>query len=154
MIFFEKTCKKGLKQKSEHHHWIISIWNSLSTKFQSKSLLTILNFWIKLNKKGNFQYKKSTMKITIEFYIFQRVFVLYFSFSNFDFLEKIPQKMILLIENRKNEHHYWVVHIRISSNTKLQLKLKIIISWTKFTQSVSSLWKIKWTSPSDSVYSN
>ena len=39
----KKLTKKGLKQKSEHHHQILSRGNSLGIKFQSK--LTILNFW-------------------------------------------------------------------------------------------------------------
>ena len=34
----DKTCKKCLKQKSEHHHWILNIWIILGTKFQQKIL--------------------------------------------------------------------------------------------------------------------
>ena len=48
-----ETIKKGvsaLKQKSEHHHWILHIRISLDTKFQPK--LTILIFWTKFAQKG------------------------------------------------------------------------------------------------------
>ena len=34
----------------------------------------------------------------------------------------------------KNEHHHWIVHIRISLGTTFQLKLTIESFWTKFTQ--------------------
>ena len=34
----------------------------------------------------------------------------------------------------KNEHHHWIVHIRISLGTTFQLKLAIESFWTKFTQ--------------------
>ena len=41
---------------------------------------------------------------------------------------------ILKIKNEKNEHRYWILHIRISLGTKFQLKLTIFIFWTKFSQ--------------------
>ena len=43
-------------RKSEHHHRILHIKNSLGTKFQLK--LTIFSFWAKLNKKGYFRSQK------------------------------------------------------------------------------------------------
>ena len=44
-----------------------------------------------------------------------------------------PQE-ILPVKNRKNERHHWIFHTRISLSTKFQLKLTILIFWTKFTQ--------------------
>ena len=35
---------------------------------------------------------------------------------------------------KKNEQHHWILHIRITLSTKFQLKLRILIIWTKFTQ--------------------
>ena len=53
MNFLDKTCKiKSKTEKSEHHHRILHIENSLGTKFQLK--LTILNFWTKLTEKAEF----------------------------------------------------------------------------------------------------
>ena len=57
IIFLEnKTYKNGIKQKSEHHHRILFIWNSLGTKIQLK--LTILNFRTNVSQKWYFQSKK------------------------------------------------------------------------------------------------
>ena len=53
--FLDKTRKKGLKWKSEHHYKNLHIEISLATKFCLK--LTILNFWIKLTQKGYFRTK-------------------------------------------------------------------------------------------------
>ena len=72
-LFRQNMPEKGLKQKSKHHHRILDIRNSISTKFQL--ILTILNFWTKLTQKGYLQPKKvkQKTKITIEFYIFELV---------------------------------------------------------------------------------
>ena len=53
---------------------------SLATKFRFK--LTLLNFWIKLTQKRYFRNK--IMKITIEFWIFKLIYILNFSFNNFN----------------------------------------------------------------------
>ena len=42
--------------------------------------------------------------------------------------------MVFLVKNRKSEQHFWIVRIRICRSTKFQLKLTILIDWTKFTQ--------------------
>ena len=42
--------------------------------------------------------------------------------------------MIILVRNRKSEHDHWIVHIRISIGSKLQLKLTKNFFWTRFTQ--------------------
>ena len=38
------------------------------------------------------------------------------------------------VKNGKSEHHYWILHIRISLGTKFLLKLTILIFLTKFAQ--------------------
>ena len=59
MDFLDKTWKKGLKQKKEHHQ-ILHIQNSLGTKFQLK--LKYQNFWTKLTENSYFQSKKEQNK--------------------------------------------------------------------------------------------
>ena len=54
--FWDKTFKKGLKQKKKNHHRILHIRNSLGAKFKLK--LAISNFWTKLTRKRYFQSKK------------------------------------------------------------------------------------------------
>ena len=44
------------------------------------------------------------MKITIEFYIFELVFVLNFSFNNVYLLDQICPKRIFSVDERKSEH--------------------------------------------------
>ena len=73
-FFGPHLTKKGIsnhKQKSEHHHWILHIWISLSTKFQVK--LTVLIFWTKFALKSYFWSKTEKMNITIESSIFELV---------------------------------------------------------------------------------
>ena len=38
------------------------------------------------------------------------------------------------MENEKNEHHLWILHIRIILVSKFSLKLTILTFWTKFFQ--------------------
>ena len=42
-----------------------------------------------------------------------------------------------MVKNTKNEHYYWILHIRISLGTNFQLKLTIAIFWTKFAKKSS-----------------
>ena len=55
-------------------------------------------------------------------------------------------KKLFPVEKWKSEHHYWFLHIWICQGTKFQLKLTVVIFWTKFTQK-EYLLKIgkKWT---------
>ena len=94
---------------------------SLGTKFQLK--LTVLIFWTKFAQKVN---------ITIEFCIFEIVYVPNFSLNwqvGF-FWPNLPKKCVSGL-NRKSEHDHWILHVRISLGTKFQLKLTILIFWTK-----------------------
>ena len=60
--------------------------------------------------------------------------ILNLSFSKqFWFLEQISIKKVS-VENTKNEHHYWILHIQISLTTNFQLKLTNAIFWTRFAK--------------------
>ena len=63
--------RKVYNRKSKSPHRVLTIQNSLGTKFQLK--LTILILWTKLTQKGYFQSKENKMKITIKLYIFELV---------------------------------------------------------------------------------
>ena len=74
IYFWSKT------QKNEHHYLIFHIRISLSTNFQFK--LTIATFWTKFAKKGSyFQSKTDKIDTTIEFCIFELVFVSNFTLN-------------------------------------------------------------------------
>ena len=45
----------------------------------------------------------------------------------------LPKKLILVKEG-KIEHRHWILHIRISLDTKLKLKLQVLIFYTKNVQ--------------------
>ena len=49
-------------------------------------------------------------------------------------MDKICWKRVFPVEKRKSEHHHWILYVRISPGAKFQLKLTILIIWTKFTQ--------------------
>ena len=49
-------------------------------------------------------------------------------------MDQLYPKRVFLLENRKNEHHHRILHIRISLRTKFQLKLTILIFWAKLAQ--------------------
>ena len=57
-------------------------------------------------------------------------------FSNRQVFTQIPvrQLQVFPTKHRKRKHHRWILHIRISLNTKSQLKRTILTFWTKFTQ--------------------
>ena len=116
-----KKCFWSKSQKREHRHWMLHIRISLGTKFQLK--LTVLIFWTKFAQKVN---------IMIEFCIFEIVYVPNFSLNwqvGF-FWPNLPKKCVSGL-NRKSEHDHWILHVRISLGTKFQLKLTILIFWTK-----------------------
>ena len=135
---------------------------SLATKFRFK--LTLLNFWIKLTQKRYFRNK--IMKITIEFWIFKLIYILNFSFNNFNSWGNPPpltpfpppkkKKVYLRSKSEKNEHHYWVLlHFQISLCTIFELKLTIFIFLTRFAQKdISSRKQKKLISPWSSAYLN
>ena len=73
------------------------------------------------------------MKITIEFCIFELV-------PNFSFskqlwrLKEFSQTSILPSKNRKNQHHYWILHIPISFSIKFHFKQTILDFEITFAQ--------------------
>ena len=56
--------------------------------------------------------------------------------DNFDFLDQTCPKRLFPLQNRKKWYHHWILYIRISLGTKFQLKLTILIFWTKLAQKV------------------
>ena len=123
--------KTNKNRTREHHHQILHIQNSLGIKFQLK--LTILNVWTKLIQQEYIQSKKEKLKITIEFCIFELV-------PNFSFskqlwrLKEFCQTSILPSKNRKNQRHYWILHIPISFNIKFHFKQTILDFEITFAQ--------------------
>ena len=94
-------------------------------------------FWTKFPPKRCFLSKTENVNNNIEFYIFELAQVTNFSldwqfwFLGPNLLKKWnsgPDK------KKKNEYHYWILHIWISLCPKFQLKLIILIFWTKFFQ--------------------
>ena len=61
-----------LNRKSEYQQWFLHIRISLANKFQLK--LSILIFWTQFASKGNSSWKQE-VNITIEFCIFELVYV-------------------------------------------------------------------------------
>ena len=118
-------------EKSEHRHWILHIRISLCIKFHLK--LIILTFWTKFAHKGHFWSKTKKVNTTIEFCIFELVYVSSFTLNwqYWQFGPNLPKKGIL-IESEKSEHCHWILHIRISLCIKFHLKLIILTFWTKF----------------------
>ena len=162
-------------EKSEQHNWLQHIRFSLGTKFQLQ--LTIFTFWTKFAQKGYFRSKTEKLNITIEFCMFELVYVPnvslkwtfwffgpncpkqsisgrklkkwtsllnspylnYFKYQvspwtdNFHFLDQISPKRVFPIKNRKSEHDHLILHAQISVGSKFQLKLIILIFWTKIS---------------------
>ena len=116
--------------KIEHHYWVLHIRISLSTNFQLK--FTIAIFRTKFSKNGSyFQSKTNKIDKSIEFWIFQLVFVSNFILKNFEFLDQICPRKIFIVKNRKSEYHHWISVIQTSLVTKFQLKLTILTFLTK-----------------------
>ena len=66
--------------------------------------------------------------------------------KQFWFLEQIStRKYTSGRKQKKNEHHYGILRIRISLSTDFQLKLTIAIFWTKFAYFQSKTVKIDTT---------
>ena len=56
-------------------------------------------------------------------------------------MTKICPKRVFSLKNRKRHHHQWTVYFRISLGNKFQLKVTILILWTKFAQKRYFWWK-------------
>ena len=80
-VFWTKFVPKKVfsveNRQSEHHHWLLHIQTSIGIKVQLK--VTILTFWTKFTQKGCFWSKTEKVNFTIEFCIFELVWVPSFS---------------------------------------------------------------------------
>ena len=114
-------------KKNENYHQILYVHINLDSKFQhqqticifgtnfKKNILPVENtknehaiaiFWTKFSKKGSyFQSKTDKIDTTIEFCIFELVFVSNFTLKNLKFLDQIFPRKIFMVKNRKSEHH-------------------------------------------------
>ena len=123
MIFWTKFAQKKVflvkDRKIQHHHWILRIWIGLGTKFQIK--LTILIFWIKFATKRYFRSQAEKVNITIEFCIFELVYVPNFSL-NWQFWVFVPNLPKEGVSSRKRKK---LPSFRLFA--KFQLKLTIWI---------------------------
>ena len=114
---------------------------------------TDIFLWPNFLKKGNYFHSK-TDKIyaTIEFCVFELVFLSNFTLNNFEFLDQICPRRIFMVKNRKSEHHHWIVHIRISFGSKFSLNWQLWRGLRK--KGFYDLKQKKWTLPLNSAYSN
>ena len=99
LIFLTKFTRKEYFQSKNgkcehHHHWIHRIGISLDTIFQLR--LTVLTFWKKFVQKGYFWSKTEKENVTIQFCVFELVYVPNFSLNwQFWFYgQSMPKKRI------------------------------------------------------------
>ena len=88
--FQKKVYFRSKTQKNEHRYWILYIRISRNTNFQLK--LTNAIFWTKFDKKNSyFQSKSDKIDTTIEFCIFEKIFVSKFTTNRkmFEFWDQI-----------------------------------------------------------------
>ena len=120
---------------------------------QSKQEISIISF----QRNKYIQSKQEKIDITIEFCTFELILAQNFN-SNLRFWYFQPNlpKGTSSIEKIKIEHHHWILHIRISLATKFQIKLRILIFWTKFVQKLCIYGQHRkmWTPPLHYAYSN
>ena len=101
--FQKKVYFRSKAEKSEHHYWILHNWISLSTNFQFKLTIAIF-FGARFPKKGSyFQSKTDKIDTTIEFCIFELVFVWNFTLNKqfWIFGPNLPKKDIYVEIKKK-----------------------------------------------------
>ena len=124
------------------------MWISQGTKFQLK--LTILTFWTKLTQK---EYTYSKLEKSEQ--LMNSAYSKFLRYQTSDSMIKFAPKKVFPVKNRKIEQHHWILHIQISLGTKFELKLTILISWTKFAPKAYFQSKSgKMNTPLNSTYSN
>ena len=123
MTFFVQICPKWCFPCKTRK--VRKLLINLRTKFQLK--LTIVIFLARFAQKGCFPSKAKKVKITIEFYIFELVYVPNSSLNwqLWSFWPDLPKKGVSRLKMKKWRHQ-WILHIRISLGTKLHLKLKTL----------------------------
>ena len=149
--------KRGIsriKQKSEHHYWILHIQINWNIKFQLK--LAILYCWTKFARKRYFWSKAEKMRIFFEICIFKSVWIWNLSFKQqFYFLRRnLPEKSISALK-KTSEHPYWTLHIQITLSTKFQLEIKNFdfLEQICLKCGISTLKQKKWKSLWNSAHS-
>ena len=103
-LFWPNLPKNGvssLKQKIEHHHWILDIPISLGAKFQLNVTISIL--WTKFDQKECSQSKVEKVNITI-FLVPNFNLIWQFRF----FRQNLAKKGV---SSQNQKHHYWILHI-------------------------------------------
>ena len=109
--FLEQISRRKIYFQSKTHKkwtlWILHIQISLSTNFHLK--LTIAIFWTKFGKKGSyFQSKTDKTDITIEFCIFELVFVSNFTLNMFLNILKISKiSLFWTFWKKKFDEKFW-----------------------------------------------
>ena len=74
-------------------------------------------------------------RVSLRYFVNDCRFWISASTNNFDFRNKFPKKRYTSArKHKKNDYHYWILHIRISLSANFQLKLTIAIFWTKFAK--------------------
>ena len=137
-------------QKNEHRYWILYIRISRSTNFQLK--LTNAIFWTKFDKKNSyFQSKSDKIDTTIEFCIFEKIFV-----SNFTTDKKILDFGTKFVQPSGHETSFGR-----PMDVYMKSGLYIDVHWTSKGRLIPNGKKDdyiqkqkKWTSSLHSAYSN
>ena len=92
--------------------------------------MTTLIFWTIFAQKVRFQTKTEKVNPTIEFCIFELVWIPNFSLNwKFYFFGPSWPKWGNSGQKQKSEHHNWILHIQIRLGIKFQHKLTIFIFW-------------------------
>ena len=131
---------------------IFKLLVNLGTKFQFK--LTIVIFLARFAQKGCFPSKAKKVKITIEFYIFELVYVPNSSLNwqLWSFWPDLPKKGVSRLKMKKWRHQ-WILHIRISLVQNFIWNWKLYVFLSKFAQNgASPLKQEKWTPPLNFAY--
>ena len=104
------------------------------------SLIYKLHGWINFSHSALFHTKA---RVSLKYFVTDCRFQSSASTNNFDFLDQIYPKKVFMFENRKSEHHHWILHIRIVLGTKFQLRLTIFIFWANLPKKGVSGLKLK-----------
>ena len=134
MDFFDKTCKK--RSKTEKVNILIEFYKFQIVWVSNFSLNS--QFWVlyQINPKRVFPIlkRKKWKSPSNSIYSNKSRFQVSASANNFDFLKQVSKTTILPNENRKNKHHQWIFHIRISLGIKFYFGQKVFNFGTKFAQ--------------------
>ena len=98
----------------------------VDTKFQHKQ--TILIFWTEFAQKRHFWSNKRKVNISIEFCIFELIWVPNLSLNR-KFWSFGPS-LLRYFWSETSEHHHRILYIRIKIGTKFQLKQTTLFKFT------------------------